>query len=655
MRRVLLPVVAAAMAMVTARPALAAQACGITPVLLVIQDRSASMSDPPSSGATASKWSTASSVVPQVLGTYASGFDYGLMMFPGSPSTDVCSVGVSSLGVGASVSQIQQKYTGSTPAGATPMATTLLAARDYLSSLNLSVPAYVLLITDGQPNCNGSLDGNTCTCTKSTYGCLPGSGGTSYNCLDDTRTEDAAAQVRAAGFPVYVVGFGASSTVDNNAAVLDAIASSGGTNHSYSALSTGDLQAALNQIVGGVTGCCTNACTPGTYDCSASGALKKCEVQASGCYDWSTYPCANGSTCQGGSCQACNSTCAAGATQCSGSGVQTCVADVNGCTSWNGGSACASGSVCSGGACQSCSATCVAGARQCAGDGLSQACVADANGCTSWVDEPCTAGTTCSGGLCTSCNGCSAGDVQCAGNVPLTCVADGQGCTSWQSGTPCAGASVCQGGACADCTGQCNVGDSRCGQSGIETCQAQQNVCNAWVAGLPCDTGSVCVNGACCTPQCQAGQTRCGADGTIQTCDASSGCGVWASSGCPSGQACTGGQCLTPCNGGEVGDCPSGEVCTETSDGNFCEPGTGGSSSSGSTGGTTGSTSGATSGSSGSTGLATDGTGGSSGSPAQSHGGDMPKGGCSCDALPASELGLALPFVMMLLARRRRK
>jgi len=648
MQRALVAIAVMVGALVPARAALAAQACGITPVLLVVQDRSNSMTDPVSAGTSGSKWSIASSVVPSVLGSYQSGFDYGLMMYPAS-AADVCGTGTTVLGTGASVAQIQSSYQSHSPAGATPTATSLLAARDYLNSLNLSVPAYVLLITDGQPNCNGSLDRSTCTCTPSTNGCA-GSSGTQYNCLDDTRTESAAAQVRAAGYPVYVVGFGSSSTANNNGAVLDAIASAGGTNHSYSALSTSGLQSALNSIVGGVTGCCTNTCNPGALTCSASGSVKKCEVQASGCYDWSTYPCASGSVCSGGACQTCNGTCTAGQTTCNGNGVSTCVANANGCTGWSTSSTCGSGELCGGGACQRCDATCTAGARRCASDGLAQACVTDADGCTSWQNDPCGAGTTCSGGICTGCNGCTVGESQCAGDVPLTCQGSGNGCSAWVPSSPCTGASVCQGGACLDCAGQCQQGATRCGSGGIETCTSQPNACNAWVATGACGSEELCANGACCLSQCSVGAVQCGADGSVQTCDASSGCGQWVSTACASGEQCSEGACKQVCNGNEkTSDCPEGEVCVDSGSGQFCQPGTTGGSS-GSTG--TDGSSGSTGNSGGTTGLGNEG-GGTSGNAGGN--GQVSGQGCNCGVVPPSDAMLALPFALMLLARRRRR
>jgi hypothetical protein len=678
MQRIWVGIAALAAVLVGARTARAAQACGITPVLLVVQDRSASMNDAPGSSGGSSKWTTASQVVPQVLGTYQTGFDYGLMVYPDTRAGDVCAAGYDVLGVGSTPAQIQATYQATSPAGATPTATTLLAARDYLNSLNLSVPAYVLLITDGQPNCNANLDGNTCTCTPSTHGCDVSNGGTQYNCLDDTRTESAAAAVRAAGYPVYVVGFGASSTVNNNTAVLDTIASMGGTNHSYSALDTAGLQSAMNQIVGGVTGCCTDTCSPNALTCDASGATRKCEVQASGCYDWSTYPCASGSTCSNGSCQSCTSTCAAGQSTCNGNGVSTCVADANGCTHWSGTQACAGGELCGGGSCQSCNSTCSAGAQQCAGNGDVLQCQADANGCTSWVDVGgCGAGTTCAGGVCSGCNSCTVGHSQCVGDVPLTCADQGNGCSDWVPGFPCSGSQVCSNGMCLDCSGACTEGATRCGSvNGVETCTAQPGACNTWVSNGACGDGELCADGACCEPECNPGASRCGSDGSLQTCDDSSGCAHWAPSACAAGLQCSDGQCLQPCNGnGELSDCPEGQVCTDTGNGHFCY-GTGGSSGStgatgngsasastggtgsngsattgGGSGGSAGSTSGSA-GAGGTTGVGVD-SGGTSASPA-GNGNEVTSQGCGCGATSGTEALLALPFALVLLARRRR-
>ena len=63
---------------------------------------------------------------------------------------------------------------------------TLQAARAYLDTLAADGhPKFILLATDGAPNCNDALDGSSCACTNPLGGCILNPG----NCLDDARNK----------------------------------------------------------------------------------------------------------------------------------------------------------------------------------------------------------------------------------------------------------------------------------------------------------------------------------------------------------------------------------------------------------------------------------------------------------------------------------
>jgi hypothetical protein len=83
------------------------------------------------------------------------------------------------------------------------------------------------LATDGEPNCGGDRVGSD----------------------DLAGTTAAAKAAAAAGIKVYVVGIGPKP------GNLDAFATAGGTDKSFSALSPQDLTAALSTIVGAVASC----------------------------------------------------------------------------------------------------------------------------------------------------------------------------------------------------------------------------------------------------------------------------------------------------------------------------------------------------------------------------------------------------------------
>jgi hypothetical protein len=235
-----------------------AQPCSELPVLYIVQDKSGSMAGTPTGGtasaANPSKWSIASQVVPQMAAQFANRFRYGVMMYPGASTNFSCTTGVAVQAVPSTSSQVASAYAAYGPGGGTPTAASLQQARAALTAFATTAPRYVLLITDGLPNCNLAL--NPATCATTTPGCPNTSTcvGTSCcglgakDCLDTTSTAAAAGALFAQGVKVYVVGFDQSLTSGNNKAVLDAIASAGGTGSAYVASNQAALTSALSVI-----------------------------------------------------------------------------------------------------------------------------------------------------------------------------------------------------------------------------------------------------------------------------------------------------------------------------------------------------------------------------------------------------------------------
>jgi hypothetical protein len=119
----------------------------------------------------------------------------------------------------------------------TPTRAAIETATIYLASLQDGRQKYILLATDGQPNC--AVNGE--------YPTSP----------DLEATLQAIAAAYAAGIKVHVIGVGPS------AGNLDAMAVNGGTGKFYPALSPETLSDALNTIVGAVASCVyTMAATP---------------------------------------------------------------------------------------------------------------------------------------------------------------------------------------------------------------------------------------------------------------------------------------------------------------------------------------------------------------------------------------------------------
>jgi len=93
------------------------------------------------------------------------------------------------------------------PLGGTPTAEAVRLAAQFVSG-SRSVARTIVLATDGEPNCNGALDENKCTCTNQSGNCV-GNDRFRFSCLDDTRTIDTIRQVAdIQKVPVYVIGIG---------------------------------------------------------------------------------------------------------------------------------------------------------------------------------------------------------------------------------------------------------------------------------------------------------------------------------------------------------------------------------------------------------------------------------------------------------------
>jgi hypothetical protein len=150
------------------------------------------------------------------------------------------------------------------PTGGTPTADAFeVAAASILQFRAASGARAIVLATDGGPNCNASLDFETCTCANPEVGADAGQGdcrnpdGSREQdgrlCLDDTRTVGDISSFAAKGLPTYVIGIHDPGDTQDNT-VLNAMADAGGrpqiggTEHYYEATSPADLQGAFVSI-----------------------------------------------------------------------------------------------------------------------------------------------------------------------------------------------------------------------------------------------------------------------------------------------------------------------------------------------------------------------------------------------------------------------
>jgi hypothetical protein len=129
----------------------------------------------------------------------------------------------------SSVPTIQTRITAVTPGGNTPTEQAIEAATTYLKTVSDQNTKYILLATDGEPNCLPNDKNNADPNVQGTV--------------------DAITAAKNAGFLVYVIGIGPS--VGN----LDNFAVAGGTGHYFPATSPQALSDAFASISVAVTTC----------------------------------------------------------------------------------------------------------------------------------------------------------------------------------------------------------------------------------------------------------------------------------------------------------------------------------------------------------------------------------------------------------------
>jgi hypothetical protein len=209
--------------------------------LLLVLDRSGSMNDDIASNGTCggknapanctARWPTMTTALSQVLTSSPAGVQWGLKFFT-SPNGGSCGVNPGAdVAVGPNTAaQIQAAIAGTTPGSQTPTTAAITAAAAYLKTVNDGLTHYILLATDGQPNCDpGTSSSTTPAVVANTVAAIAAAAGANIN--------------------TYVIGIGPS------AGNLDNFAAAGGTTKFYPATSPADLTAALSSIAGQVASC----------------------------------------------------------------------------------------------------------------------------------------------------------------------------------------------------------------------------------------------------------------------------------------------------------------------------------------------------------------------------------------------------------------
>jgi hypothetical protein len=212
----------------------------VVPAAVLVIDKSGSMADTldgkPSSPR---RWNALQQSLRDTLLSFDNELRLGLVFFPrdarcGAPGSIELAP---QLGQGTA---ILRRFAQERPLGGTPTFTVLESMGAQLSSLKTKV---LILMTDGVPNCNLSLDVRNCECMTSP--CL-----NAEFCSDRARTVMKLATLRQEDILTYVVGIGTGT----NVATLDAMALAGGvprlnaSQKFYSGASARELSEALTDI-----------------------------------------------------------------------------------------------------------------------------------------------------------------------------------------------------------------------------------------------------------------------------------------------------------------------------------------------------------------------------------------------------------------------
>ncbi len=234
---------------------------GLPPEVMIVLDRSGSMS---TALGTTTRWSAVGDAVKQVVSALQGNIAWGLSLFPTDDSCGTSTNVDVAVGTG-NAATIGMKIDSYTPGGSTPTADAVKAAAADMAARTTPNPKYLLLSTDGEPNCSpltftcgcilGKLNTTTMQCCIGPIclgPCSPIPAGDDVAAAE-LAVKDAAAQ----GIHTFVVGVAADST---DHAALETLAVAGGEARSTSpkyfpAGSQADLVSAVNTIAGEIVSC----------------------------------------------------------------------------------------------------------------------------------------------------------------------------------------------------------------------------------------------------------------------------------------------------------------------------------------------------------------------------------------------------------------
>lgn len=224
------------------------------PDVLIIQDKSGSMAEDDNgrnNGTTNSKWAQVSKALKTVVMSNDTLVNWGLKFFSDDDQHPCDATGAPVVPIGTgNYGPISTAIDGTGPGGNTPTRDAVTTGAMYLAGVKDSNNKYILLATDGLPNCP--------------TGCATMSNPNDMCSRTDNSGEDQAATqaigdaLNMYGIKTFVIGVGDVSTAQNtlnNFAMAGGLPQTGAGTAYYAATDATALENALNALVGAVFSC----------------------------------------------------------------------------------------------------------------------------------------------------------------------------------------------------------------------------------------------------------------------------------------------------------------------------------------------------------------------------------------------------------------
>jgi hypothetical protein len=490
--------------------------------LLLVLDRSRSMSDRTPTG---TKWTDLTGALDSVL-TDTTEIKWGLSVFPAS-DTQACTVAmVETPPTSGSAGALSARIRQFSPTGAgTPTRNAVTAAGQFMSHMTDGARKYLLLATDGEPNCaDGARDPNA---------------------SDATATVATVGQLEQSGVSTFVVGVAADATAD---ATLSSLARAGGearqaTVAYFPTTNARELETSLGVVARQVALCTfdLNPAPPvGDTISLAVGARPFPRNQAHTGDGWDFTNAGKSIALYGAACDAVQGGGAITAQYVCGTG-SMCDGSTNRCVAIPGGGTGGTGGGGTGGV----GGLGGEGGSSGGGGGGAGGSSGGTPGGMCRYNAQCGPGGICDGGMCmpacTSASDCGTGDACVAGH----CMTNPNPPNQCTFNTDCTGGALCINQTChptcttdANCTNPHDMCDH-----GV--CQPDWRRIPSCTSNAQCAGGMACVDGVCRTP-------------------------CWMASDCASsssGSVCATGYCMRPNEASPQcflnGDCGAGHNCVD--------------------------------------------------------------------------------------------